>query len=181
MVLTFNVTLPPTTLVFVWISAADALNVTQAGYPVIQAPSAFFYLDCGAGGWVGADPTGTSWCDPFKTWQYAYSYSPLANLTSPAQRALVLGGEGLLWSEQSGPENLDPIVWPRAAAVAEVFWLGEELPESMGGGSRAEVGGEEALGRLHDVSFRMRRRGVGSISLQPEWCAVRPGKCDLTA
>lgn len=29
-------------------------------------------------------------------------------------------GEQLLWTEQSGPENLDPIVWPRAASSAEV-------------------------------------------------------------
>ena len=28
--------------------------------------------------------------------------------------------EQLLWTEQSGPENLDPIVWPRAASSAEV-------------------------------------------------------------
>ena len=29
-------------------------------------------------------------------------------------------GEQALWTEQSGPENLDPIVWPRAASSAEV-------------------------------------------------------------
>ena len=34
-----------------------------------------------------------------------------------------------LWSEQSSPENLDSIVWPRLAAAAEVFWTGETLPD----------------------------------------------------
>lgn len=34
-----------------------------------------------------------------------------------------------LWSEQSSPENLDPIVWPRLAAGAEVFWTGATLPD----------------------------------------------------
>ena len=29
-------------------------------------------------------------------------------------------GQQLLWTEQSGPENLDSIVWPRAAIAAEV-------------------------------------------------------------
>lgn len=29
-------------------------------------------------------------------------------------------GEHLLWTEQSGPSNLDPIMWPRAASSAEV-------------------------------------------------------------
>lgn len=32
-----------------------------------------------------------SWCDPFKTWQKAYSFDPVANLTAD-QAKLVLGG-----------------------------------------------------------------------------------------
>ena len=163
MVLSFNVTLTPETLVFVWISSADADTVTQAAFSIVQAPSDFFYLDCGGCGWVGADPTGNSWRDPFKTWQLAYSYDPLANLTTDAQKSLVMGGEALLWTEQSGPQNLDPIVWPRAASIAEVFWLGETLLDGLGGGNRSTEGGEEALPRLHDVSYRMRQRGVNSI------------------
>ena len=124
--------------------------------------------DCGHGGWVGDFPTGNSWCDPFKTWQHSYTFDPVANLTA-AETALVLGGQHLLWTEQSGPENLDDIVWPRAASSAELFWTGP-------GGNIST-----ALPRLHDVSYRFRTRGVKSISLQPEWCALRPGACDLTA
>ena len=82
---------------------------------------------------------------------------------------LVLGGQHLLWTEQSGPENLDNTVWPRAASSAELFWSGP-------GGDVAK-----ALPRLHDVSYRLRKRGINSISLQPEWCALRDGVCDLTA
>ena len=136
---------------------------------------------------MGDNPTGNRWCDPFKTWQnvrippslpfpphtnasttQAYTFDPTANL-STAEAALVLGGQQLLWTEQSGPENLDPIVWPRAAASAEVFWSG-------GGGDV-----RTALPRLHEVGYRFRRRGVRAISLQPEWCALRPFACDLTA
>lgn len=181
MVLDHNVTLANDTVVLVWISSDDAVSVAQAGFRIVQAPSDYFYLDCGGGGWVGANPSGNSWCDPFKTWQKAYSYDPLANLTSEAEQALVLGGQTLLWTEQSGPQNLDPVVWPRAAAAAEVFWVGETLPDSVGGGVRATDGIESALPRMHDVSFRMRARGVNTITLQPLWCALRPGVCDLTA
>ena len=60
------VQLSPETLAFVWISA-DAVNVTKAGFPTIHAPSDYFYPDCGGGGWVGANPTGNSWRDPFET------------------------------------------------------------------------------------------------------------------
>ncbi|KAJ3732372.1 N-acetylhexosaminidase [Lentinula guzmanii] len=168
MVLDFNLTLSNNTIVMVWISSADAAAVADKGFRLVQAPSDYFYLDCGAGGWVGANPSGNSWCDPFKTWQYAYSFDPIANMTD-AQAKLVIGGEHLLWTEQSHASNLDPIVWPRAAASAELFWSGP-------GGDISE-----ALPRLHDIAFRMTQRGVGAIALQPLWCALRPGVCDLTA
>ncbi|KAG9103012.1 N-acetyl-glucosamine-6-phosphate deacetylase [Ceratobasidium sp. 370] len=168
MVLDHNVTLPKDTITLVWISSANVAAVVQKGYRVVHAPSDYFYLDCGGGGWVGSFPTGNSWCDPFKTWQKAYSFDPL-NGTTGDQASLVLGGQALLWTEQSDPSNLDTQVWPRAAAAAEVFWTGSGRNVT------------EALPRLHDVRYRMVQRGVRAIALQPLWCALRPYSCDLTA
>ncbi|KAL4256946.1 Beta-hexosaminidase [Pleurotus pulmonarius] len=168
MVLEHNVTLPKDTVVMVWISSEHVSAVAQKGFRLVHAASDFFYLDCGGGGWVGDFASGNSWCDPFKTWQKSYSFDPTASLTAD-QANLVLGGQHLLWTEQSGPENLDPVVWPRAASSAELFWTGP--------GQNAGA----ALPRLHDVAYRMRRRGVNAIALQPQWCALRPGACDLTA
>lgn len=102
------------------------------------------------------------------TTSQAYSFDPLANLTTD-QHSLVLGGQHLLWTEQSSSSNIDPVIWPRAAASAELFWSGP------GGDSAA------ALPRLHELSFRLQNRGVAAIPLQPLWCALRPGVCDLTA
>jgi hexosaminidase len=172
MVLVHNVTLSESTIVMVWISSDDAAAVAATGLRIVHAPSNYFYLDCGAGEWIGNDPGGNSWCDPFKTWQYAYTFDPLESLTS-AQAPLVLGGEQLLWAEQSGPQNLDSIAWPRAAASAEVFWTGATLPD----GTAANV--VTALPRLHDVRFRMVQRGINAINLQPQWCALRDGACNL--
>ncbi|KZT59402.1 glycoside hydrolase family 20 protein [Calocera cornea HHB12733] len=172
MLLVQNVSLGADTLVIVWISSDDALAVAQKGYKMIHGPSDYFYLDCGGGAWLGDDTLGNSWCDPFKTWQKAYSFDPLQNLTE-SQYSLVLGGQQLLWTEQSGPENVDPIVWPRAAASAEVFWTGANGPDGLPRNST------EALARLHDVRYRMVARGINAINLQPEWCALRPGDCNL--
>ncbi|KAG2092787.1 uncharacterized protein F5147DRAFT_779531 [Suillus discolor] len=63
--------------------------------------------------WLG---DGTSWYDPFKTWFETCTFDPLANLTE-AQCKLVLGGEQLLWSEQSGPKNIDLTVSLTATAL----------------------------------------------------------------
>ncbi|KAF7316026.1 Beta-hexosaminidase [Mycena indigotica] len=168
MVLDNPVTLANDTVVMVWISSEHVQAVAQSGHRLVHAASDYFYLDCGHGGWVGAFPTGNSWCDPFKTWQHAYVFDPVANLTA-AQASLVLGGQSLLWSEQSSPANLDATVWPRAASTAELFWSGP-------GGDV-----QKALSRLHEVVYRFRQRGVAANSLQPEWCVLRPGDCDLTA
>ncbi|KAF7332325.1 Beta-hexosaminidase [Mycena kentingensis (nom. inval.)] len=168
MVLDFPVKLAIDTVVMVWISSADVQAVAETGFRIVHAASDYFYLDCGHGGWVGDFPTGNSWCDPFKTWQHAYVFDPVANLTE-TQAERVLGGQSLLWAEQSSPENLDSTTWPRAASTAELFWSGP-------GGDV-----QKALPRLHEVVYRFRQRGVKANSLQPEWCVLRPGDCDLTA
>jgi hexosaminidase len=95
-------------------------------------------------------------------------------------------GQHLLWSEQSGPSNLDSIVWPRAASSAEVYFpflcvtapvfIAVQVFWSGPGGNS-----DKALPRLHDASFRFVQRGIKAIPLQPLWCALRPGACDLTA
>ncbi|KAK7689879.1 hypothetical protein QCA50_006518 [Cerrena zonata] len=171
MVLEHNVTLSNETVVMVWISSEHAAAVAQKNLRIVHGPSDFFYLDCGAGEWLGDNPLGNSWCDPFKTWQKSYTFDPLANI-SQEQAHLVLGGQQLLWTEQSDPSNLDPIVWPRAASSAEVFWTGSTLSD----GSARNV--NEALSRLHDFRFRLVQRGVRAIALQPLWCALRPGQCN---
>ncbi|KII91062.1 glycoside hydrolase family 20 protein [Plicaturopsis crispa FD-325 SS-3] len=150
MVLEHNITLSNNTVVMVWISSANAASVAEKNFRIVHS------------------------CDPFKTWSHSYTFDPLANITS-SQRHLILGGQHLLWTEQSGPENLDSIVWPRAASGAEVFWTGATLPD----GKPLNV--STALPRLHDLRFRMVQRGVKAIALQPLWCALRPGLCDLTA
>ncbi|KAK0201564.1 beta-hexosaminidase [Desarmillaria ectypa] len=166
MLLDYNITtLGNDTIVMVWLSSDHAAAVAEKGYKFVHAASDYFYLDCGAGEMLANSADQTSWCDPFKTWQKAYSFDPTTNLTKE-QSQLVLGGQQLLWTEQSSPSNLDPIVWPRAAASAEVFWSGSGR------------NGSEALPRLHDVRFRFNQRGVAAIALQPLWCALRPGLCN---
>ncbi|OSC97365.1 glycoside hydrolase family 20 protein [Trametes coccinea BRFM310] len=180
MVLTHKVPVVNDTVVVVWQTSEDAAAVANISLRFIHQPSNYFYLDCGAGEWLGNDILGNSWCDPFKTWQRAYSFDPYANLTTD-QYALVLGGQMPLWSEQSSAENLDPIVWPRLAAGAEVFWTGSTLPDGSPRLGMNATSGTNALARLHELRYRLVDRGVKAIALQPKWCVLRPGECDLDA
>jgi len=108
-----------------------------------------------------------------------------------AERTMYQSGEQILWTEQSGPQNLDPIVWPRAASSAEIFWSAKQP-------SGAPLNDTEALPRLQvrhthfshdtyltirkqDLRYRMVQRGISAIPLQPQWCALRPHACDLYA
>lgn len=43
---------------------------------------------------------------------------------------MVLGGQACLWAEQTDETNLESQVWPRSAAVADLFWTGN----TVGGG-----------------------------------------------
>ncbi|THH17499.1 hypothetical protein EW146_g3329 [Bondarzewia mesenterica] len=167
MILENDLNVSNNTIVLVWMSSTHVPAVTKKGLRVVFAASDYVFLDCGAGAWVGNDVDGISWCDPLKTWQKTYSVNPLANLTEEESK-MVIGGQHLLWTEQSSSSNLDPITWPRAASAAEVFWSGP-------GGNVSTV-----LPRLHDMAYRMVQRGVRAIPLQPQWCALRPGACDLT-
>lgn len=174
MVLDHPVALGNDTVVMVWISSENAKLVVEQGFRVVHAASDYLYLDCGHGGWVGNFTLGASWCDPYKTWQKIYSFDPYANITAE-QEHLVVGGDALLWTEQANPGSMDSYIWPRAAAAAEVFWTGA----ATANGVLRDV--DEALPRLHDWRYRAVGRGLGAVALQPEWCALRPGVCDLTA
>lgn len=39
--------------------------------------------------------------------------------------------------------------------------------------------GTRALARLNELRYRLVDRGVKAIALQPKWCVLRPGECDL--
>ncbi|WVQ75375.1 hypothetical protein IAR50_004995 [Cryptococcus sp. DSM 104548] len=157
------------TIVDIWVDSADARKVLDKGFRVVHASADYFYLDCGQGGWIGEEGGSNSWCDPLKSWAKIYSFDPFKDVKND-ERHLVLGGQTSLWAEQTDETNLEPTAWPRAAALAEVFWSGP----GPDGRPRSAV---SALPRMHDARYRMVSRGVRAAPLQPHWCALRPGAC----
>lgn len=123
--------IPQDTVVEVWRGAAHTASATAAGHPVVVSdgyyldrlqPSATFYehdpLDITANmaeAKAAAQVTGPGGTIDAPAMQQA---TPL----SDAQKALVLGAEGALWTEIVTEEMLDSRLWPRMAALAERFW-----------------------------------------------------------
>lgn len=102
--------------------------------------------DGGQGGWITHPHGSNSWCDPFKTWAHILSFDPYdcarpASMAdngveiAEAMRKRVLGGQACLWAEQTDETNIEGVIWPRAAAVADLFWTGDK---AGGGYPRSE-------------------------------------------
>ncbi|KAI9738813.1 MAG: N-acetyl-glucosamine-6-phosphate deacetylase [Cirrosporium novae-zelandiae] len=177
MVLNWNLTFPSDVIVQSWISNASVLGAVEKGHPVIAGAYEYWYLDCGLGAWVDPRPDSNvvappynDYCYPVKNWREIYSYNPLSGIPQNLTH-LVLGGEVHLWSEQTDPVVLDRMLWPRAAAAAEVLWTTRAYPN---GTERSFM---EASPRLAEWRERMVTKGVGAQPVQMVWCLMNPGAC----
>ncbi|KAK2736838.1 hypothetical protein FQN57_000518 [Myotisia sp. PD_48] len=164
-------------------------HLTSNGYDTIVSSADFFYLDCGHGGYVSNDPRynvmenpdpkvpsfnylgpGGSWCAPYKTWQRIYDYDFTDGLTEQEKKH-ILGGIAPLWSEQVDDTNVTPKFWPRAAALAELFWSGNN---DENGKKRTT----KFTARILNFREYLVAQNIGAAPLQPQYCLQHPHACD---
>ncbi|KAL8804564.1 MAG: hypothetical protein Q9182_002479 [Xanthomendoza sp. 2 TL-2023] len=177
----------------VWEEMLLDWNLTLGSDVIVQT----WYLDCGHGSWVDPPPTPDGiaspyypyydYCSPLKNWHLMYSHSPFASLNfsptntsnttattptynvPPNSSSLIIGGEVHIWSELTDPVNFDAVVWPRAAAAAEVLWSGNTDAQ---GKNRSLV---EVSARLAPWRERMVQRGIAAGLVQMIWCEQEGG------
>ena len=176
MLLEWDLKFPAPTIIQTWRSASSLAKVVEKGHRALFGPCEEWYLDCGFGTFIDPkdprDPDSAikypyrDWCAPYKNWRQILSYDPLADI--PEERKyLVVGGEVHLWGELTDGINLDGMLWPRAAAAAEVLWRG-----------KGEVG-EGTTRRLAEMRERLVARGVGAGMVQMTWGLMNEGSCIL--
>ncbi|KAF2640270.1 hypothetical protein P280DRAFT_401200 [Massarina eburnea CBS 473.64] len=179
MLLDWNLTLGNDVIVQSWQSDEAVAQITAKGHKVLFGNYNYWYLDCGKGQWLNFDPSVSAnfwpyedYCAPFHNWRLVYSYDPLAGIPTENQH-LVIGGEAHMWAEQTDSTNVDRMLWPRAAAAAEILWSGAKDAQ---GQNRSQI---DAAPRLSEMRERLVARGVGAEPIQMPYCTMDGMRCQL--
>lgn len=103
-------------VVVAWQSPERGVEAARRGFDTVLAPYAWTYFNFTQSPTRGIEPGHQS---HVLTWQHVHAFSPG---TGPHVR----GGEGALWSEYVvTPADIETLVMPRMAALAEALWSGK--------------------------------------------------------
>lgn len=137
--------------------ADHARRFAERGGSVIMSPSNTAYLDQK---YDAAFPLGLDWAALIDL-QTAYEWEPTAIVDALPAEA-ILGVEGPLWSETIETlDDIDQLIFPRVAAIAEVAWTPAETREW--------------------TSFRERVGGLGAVWDAAGWAGHRPSEIAWSA
>ncbi|MBW8735038.1 MAG: family 20 glycosylhydrolase, partial [Asticcacaulis sp.] len=110
---------PPSATVMSWHGVSGALTAAKAGHDTILSPSPDFYLDH-IQSESGDEPPGRG---GVMDWKHIYTFDPLPAALSADERRHLLGVQVNLWTEHvRTTAYADRMLWPRAAALAELGW-----------------------------------------------------------
>lgn len=102
-----------------WRGVQFGIQAARQGHPVVMTPDKFCYLNYFQSE-PGREPLAFGGYLPI---QKVYSFDPTPIGLTPAQQRLITGAQACLWTEYiSTPEQVEYMIWPRAAALAEVVW-----------------------------------------------------------
>ena len=107
--------LAPNAAVMSWRGMAGGIEAAKMGHEVVMTPNQHAYLDLYQGDPSLEPPTYSQ-----LTLKNAYQFEPVPEGVNPS---LIKGGQGNLWSERFATlRAMEYMAYPRAWALAEVFW-----------------------------------------------------------
>lgn len=111
--------LSPNATVMSWRSVKGGIQSARQHHDVIMTPGQFCYFDHYQGD-PAQEPTAFGSYLPLEK---VYSYDPTPASLSPTEATHILGAQGNIWTEYiKTPDQAEYMIWPRAAAMAEVAW-----------------------------------------------------------
>jgi len=116
--------LAPNAVVMSWRGIQGGIAAAQAGHDVVMTPTSNTYFDYYQSQDQQHEPLAIGGFLPLDT---VYAYEPIPPALDSAQARHVLGTQGQIWTEyQRTPKNVEYMVFPRLAALAEIAWTPRE-------------------------------------------------------
>ncbi len=111
--------LAPNAAVMSWRGTEGGIAAAKQQHYVVMTPGSHCYLDH-----YQADPkTEPLAIGGFTPLEKIYSYEPIPEELTESEAKFVLGAQGNVWTEyMKTPEQVEYMVYPRAAALAEAVW-----------------------------------------------------------
>jgi hexosaminidase len=151
--------LAPNATVMSWRGIQGAVAAAEAGHDTVLSPAPTLYFDNRP---LNTAHTGRG---PVVSIEDVYRFDPAPSQLSEAQRAHILGVQANLWTEHVRTEDrAEYMIFPRAAAIAEVGWS-----------PAARIDWQSFSARLPDQLARYRALGVG-FAQASEAVATQPGR-----
>jgi hexosaminidase len=111
-------------VVMAWQNVERGRAAVTAGHEVIMAPSDTTYFNF----WQTRTQGGPGH-QGYVPWTTVLAFDPMPRGLSSSQAALVLGGEGALWTEHvTTSADVDTLLLPRLAALSDALWSGPSDP-----------------------------------------------------
>ncbi|WP_136056042.1 family 20 glycosylhydrolase [Microbacterium sp. K24] len=128
--------------------AEEAAHFVERGGALIMSAADAAYLDMK---YTADFPLGLTWAAIIDV-RSAYEWEPTAVLDVPDDA--ILGIEAPLWSETTRTlSDVEQLVFPRAAAQAEVAWSPREAPERVWESFRVRLGSLAPLWKAEGIDF----------------------------
>ncbi len=111
-------------VVVAWQNVERGRAAVTAGHEVVMAPSDTTYFNF----WQTRTQNGPGH-QGYVPWTTVLAFDPMPRGLSASQAALVLGGEGALWTEHVATSaDVDTLLLPRLAALSDALWSGPSDP-----------------------------------------------------
>jgi hexosaminidase len=110
-----------------WRGTAGGIAAAKSGHDVVMSPYSHCYLDYRQADRGEPEAMG----DQTLTLADVYSFDPIPTELTAAQSRHILGVQGNVWTEHMFDiDQIEYMVWPRAAAIAEIGWTDQHLRDA---------------------------------------------------